>query len=310
MLFWAALTPVLAIHPTYAQAPPFPLEPLKAPIELRLIAGAESKCIKTTREGIFGKFQKDGKVTNVSMSVNADNTGTANLLNLQNVSNGVTAQLQVPLAADGRQISQNDPEIQFYPPLSESDQAKLKPLLAPVVTFLIDSINTVLATPLTQGQTVNFPNFDFCKFFTGQSSASQHTPSRIVGTTVRKTRTVVVLETDYEVNGCSVKDLQFGLKGKMWSTYDVVSGLPSDSFLTMSLQMSARSGAEVKEIALQMSEAQDCEVTSPVLAKSLKNTAATDASEKKLRELKSLYNKGLIDKERYDQRVQSILRDF
>jgi hypothetical protein len=168
-----------------------------------------------------------------------------------------------------------------------------------------------IGVPLRQGSVVGIG--DLCQFLPGaMGTEKQSGETRVLGTMSEMGRERVIIGGEESVS-CFVPGTTLTVSVKGWWAFDQQSGLIAASSSV------AKASAHEKWGTSLTSEDKECVVTGE-LTKSATSTlpragkvstpSAPSASEKKLRELKSLYNKGLIDKERYDQKVQSILRDF
>jgi hypothetical protein len=162
--------------------------------------------------------------------------------------------------------------------------------------------------PLKQGDDV-YSNF--CLLF-GEGVSSVTSAFKVLGeATIKGRRSLIVggsRNLQCEVSG---KDVLWDTKG--WMAYDIDSGLMSE--LSHQSEMGLSGNQSPKQSLLENWSCTNAGSPSvvpekPIVDNSLKKSNSDNNIEKRLQELKNLYDKGLISKDVYQQRQSDLLKDL
>jgi len=158
----------------------------------------------------------------------------------------------------------------------------------------------VIGKSLRQSSTV--PTIDVCESLPGGSSNLFSTKNRkVVGTAVLHGRPSLIIISDFKAT-CTVNQMgqaaQFTFSGEGWESFDLQSGLNSNSDSRMTIKVE-------NQPEVNMNVASSC-----VISDTTRSTAAPSVKslEARLTELKGLVEKGLITQEQYEQKRADILK--
>jgi len=299
----AILTVFAAISAEAAQ--PFPtVQPMVGEMVLRLNPTFTSTCLKTSYE------KKDGNAPTTTVD-KATTTITEDLPGSPKFSIILEAEkLDLRMIIDvtpDRAAFRNAPSLALRHPgtaswtdsetLTGKDKEQAAELKA-ILTHMLENMSTVnaIGRPLKQGTVISG---DACKLIPGAHQQSSSGGFSVAGVAVLDGRRSVVLAGAQSVS-CYVGAEQLSIDAQGWYAIDAESGLQaSQSFVSKTKLRS--SGSSTGE------EKMECTITgsSQGVMQSTQSTA-----EQRLTEIKSLFDKGLITKDQFEQKRADIIKSL
>lgn len=140
---------------------------------------------------------------------------------------------------------------------------------------------------------------DFCEVIPGaRSSFFSKFKKNVAGIAQIHGRPSLILKSDINTS-CSIDTIgKMEISGYAWESFDLQSGLNSDSGGNMSFKMGSDTGLDMKVVS-------SCVITDMTQANSSNGTKSLEG---RLSELKALMEKGLITQEQYEQKRADILK--
>jgi len=274
-------TSVLLASNALAQAElPTPISPINGEIFIRYVAGHESICVANS--------SGDKTTTRVTK----DSSGALKLMS-EIDTNGNSLQITMGLNASGTGFSSTEPQFQ-------SKQTLPEPVLKFLKAALINASkksNYALGVPLWQNKSVAVAE-DMCSLFPQLKPRFHSGNFKIIGATLLHGRETILFRGE-ETISCQLPDGQtFEIHMKGWKGVDRLSGLDSNS----SISLITNGSSEEKNTNT------DCEITMDNAQAIVPlGSSTTKSAERRLTELKSLLDKGLISQEQYEKKRTEIL---
>lgn len=299
----AAMAVFATASPWAAQSLPT-VQPLVGEVVLRLNPAFSATCSKTSYE------KKDGSeatrsVNRVTTTISEDQLGSPKLTFIYDTDN-LGLRLLVNITPDRTGFS-GVPSLAIRPSGttswtdSEALTGKDKEQAAEVKVFLahmIENMSTLnaLGRTLRHGTVIGG---DVCKLFPGASQQTSSGGFAVAGTAILNGRKSVVLSGTQSVS-CSIRTDQLSIDVQGWYAIDVESGLKtSESFLSKTKLRSSGSATGEEE--------SECKIAGSLQGMAPPNQ---NAVEQRLIDIKSLFDKGLISKDQFEQKRVDILKSL
>lgn len=287
----------LATDVAFAQgALPSNIKPLDGEVIIRLIPGFESRCTKNSYEKNPGDFFGKRKSETSSVKIYEETPGVAKLA-FTTYTGLNYLRITLPLNSEGTGFASAEADIDSDLNMPSELVIKLKS----VVPQLMNKASgySILGNTLQQGTSIKD---DFCDLFPGGQTLSKSGQFVVTGTSQIKGRESIIISGNKSLDcGIGAKTISYLLNG--WYAFDLQSGLQSIN----SISSIAKSIDGVTE----STEDNECVITgSPTKAPQPMptNTIQIDNSnEKRLIELRALFEKGLITPEQYEKKRSDII---
>jgi len=162
----------------------------------------------------------------------------------------------------------------------------------------------VIGNRLQQGTEI--PSIDLCKTIPGGSSNLFSSVSRkVAGTVFIRGRDNLIIVSKIKTS-CTISNIgKLTFIGEGWEAFDLKSGLSSESDIAVKMTM-----PNSPEIDMKMKNSCIISENSNATSSSSFPGSSGKSTEQRLIELKSLMDKGLINKEQYEQKRTDILKSL
>ena len=197
--------------------------------------------------------------------------------------------------ADSFKFEFKDQRNNSFTEISQNDKALIEQMLKTVGEAYTS--HSPIGKTLSQGSDLWAKNV--CEMIPGGRTNFLSTfKKRVIGLAQIQGRTSLILQSDVNVSCVVAKIGAMDFSGYAWESYDLQSGLNSDSGGKMLLKMG-------NDQAVNMNVTTSCVIRATVQDPS---TPSAHSVEQRLTELKSLVDKGLISQEQYEEKRADILK--
>lgn len=284
---------LIASPPVWAvvAALPSPISKLDQPITLRLIPNAQVSC---TRTDLFEDgTNKSEKSVKFLIELSKDKTGKTRLS-----FGDESVKLVFPVKADGSGLISTDPALESNSPAAVKDLAQALEKYRPNANAFTNFYIGFLGKSLQQYVSTTFDGEDLCPLVTGNPAKEKlFSTLTVLGQTQFQQRPTLIVSGQSKFV-CSAEDLYPQLQINGWYAIDIASGLATSRFQEVKLGY----------IPLFTSN-HDCTFLGS--SSTTPTAGVSDRTfEDRLRELKGLYEKGLITKDQFEKRSSQILENL
>lgn len=283
---------LLASAPAWSVFPalPFPLSKLDQPITLRLVPNATVRCTKTDQ--FEGGKTKGGGSEPFLIELSKDRTGNTKLF-----FGNDSIKVGFPVKGDGSGFINSDPVIETNLPTSAQDLAQELQRYRPFLNVFTDFYSAFIGKSLQQNISAPLDLPDVCPLLTGNPAKEKlFSTLTVLGQTQLKKRPTLVVAGDAKFI-CTAQNVDSLFEIKGWYAIDIKSGLETSR------------SEEIKLGYTSIFSTTDCTFAGGALP--APTTGNLDRTvEDRLRELKGLYDKGLITKDQFEKRSSQILENL
>lgn len=281
------------------QALPSGMIPLNGEVTLKYTPSFDSRCTikgyskksgsifgdRLTQYAIYSVFE-ERNVVKLAMRMNVDANYIRIVFPLDEVSGAFVA---------------TNPEFQTDIQMSAEDRERLPEFAGPMFNGLKAALAAVIGPTLKQGSSVELGT---CEIIPEGKTQANFGRSVVAGTATIRGRESLVISTD-QTGTCILPDGQFTMQAKGWQAFDRQSGLPAAVSWVMSVNIPDKG-------SIAMTDDRECEISgTPTKAVSTSPSSTNGKSvEKRLLELKSLLDKGLINQDNFEQKRLEILKSL
>ena len=277
---------------------PFALTKLDQPITLRLFPNATVKCTKTEQLNL-GPEKAQAKSEQANFYLEKNSSGKARL------GIGLDAsdlKIFFSVRTDGSGLVKGDPEIESNAQMTSIEKTQLIEPQRAMLDIFIDFYNSTLGKSLQQDVTIPWDLPDICAVFVGGPGVRKNASTlKVLGKTLVKNRPTLIAHGESK-NICTIQNTNLQIDSNGWYAFDIASGLPTSRYEEVKGTFPAL--GVVSAITTY-----DCNFVGSSLPASPK-VGVDRAIEDRLRELKALYEKGLITKDQFEKRSSQILENL
>jgi hypothetical protein len=289
-----ASTPAWSVFP----ALPFPLSKLDQPITLRLVPNATVRCTKTEQFNL-GLERTPAKSEQTTFYLAKNSSGKTRL---GVGSDSSDLKIFFSVRTDGSGLVKTDPEVETNAQMTSVEKTQLIEPQRAMLDIFIDFYNSSLGKSLQQDVSIPWDMPDICAVFAGSPGVRNNAATlKVVGKAlVNNRQTLIALGESKNICNIQNNKLQIDVNG--WYAFDITSGMPTNRYEEIKATIPVLG-------VVSGTTTHDCTVVGNITPRN-SSPLNSRSIEDRLLDLKSLYEKGLITKDRYENRTSQILENL
>lgn len=266
-------------------------------ITLRYQAAHETRCTTKTYTKKPGDFFGDTKTEPLKIEIYKDSEAGLKL------AFGAEAGTEyfkyiISLNDQGTEVTTEKADFQTNTKVSDSQKTEINRMQYGIAKIFDHAAKYgVIGKQLTEGTTLPFNQFCTAMFGTPKSSNGG---IRVIGRSTIKGRDSLILSGEGSFV-CDIYSIPLDMTYKGWDAYDIESGLPAGSYTEGTLK--------TNDGEVRMTEEKECIVTGGTPGNA-PLPQSQPSVEQRLRQLRALYENGLITKEQHDTKQADIINSL
>ncbi len=238
---------------TWAQAKPYPIQPIADPISISLVTGSKSVC--NSNETFLLANQSNATTNSVTFTVESDPKLQKKYFTVTHGSGNAEVKVSFESQPDGKRLLDGIPKLSTTVNLPVAEQQQIMQGNRELMDVVRTWTNSIISGSISQGQSIDMPKIDLCQVAVGMPGKVTRSGFNAIGLASVNDRPSLVVAFETVVQ-CQVRDAKIDFLMNGWATFDVKSGLPSNKFESGSAFIPGLG-------KMEMTNVQQCTVSSP-----------------------------------------------